>query len=200
MRLHLHQCQLDFAISFFGGKSSFQSPIYSQDSGESQMLPKKSTVLGGHNITEEALLPYFQASRHFARLFSKWHIFTHLHNQMHINVKKFMRYWSIIVVGLTQLYVCSIWSSIKIWDVYFPDNLCFSLECETLTCSTFMCWYYWFFFFQKFDIWPVLVRVDYSPSRVDLAALRGGKYVELVNLVPWKVTNLIWLDTYKVQC
>lgn len=44
------------------------------------------------------------------------------------------------------------------------------------------------FFFQKFDIQPIVVRVDYSPSRVDLAALRGGKYVELVNLVPWKVT------------
>ncbi|KAM7474898.1 hypothetical protein LguiB_022141 [Lonicera macranthoides] len=63
MRLHLHQCQLDFLISFFGGKSSLhdQSPISPQDSSESQMLPKKSTVLGGHNITEEALLPYFQA-------------------------------------------------------------------------------------------------------------------------------------------
>lgn len=45
-------------------------------------------------------------------------------------------------------------------------------------------------FFQKFDIWPVFVRVDYSPSRVDLAALRGGKYVELVNLVPWKGVEL----------
>ena len=43
-------------------------------------------------------------------------------------------------------------------------------------------------YFQKFDIQPIVVRVDYSPSRVDLAALRGGKYVELVNLVPWKVT------------
>lgn len=41
--------------------------------------------------------------------------------------------------------------------------------------------------FQKFDISPVIVRVDYSPCHVDLAALRGGKYVELVNLVPWKV-------------
>ncbi|XP_048433003.1 autophagy-related protein 2 [Pyrus x bretschneideri] len=45
-------------------------------------------------------------------------------------------------------------------------------------------------YFQKFDIWPILVRVDYSPSRVDLAALRGGKYVELVNLVPWKGVEL----------
>lgn len=45
-------------------------------------------------------------------------------------------------------------------------------------------------YFQKFDIWPVLVRVDYSPCRVDLTALRGGKYVELVNLVPWKGVEL----------
>lgn len=42
-------------------------------------------------------------------------------------------------------------------------------------------------FLQKFDIQPVLIRVDYCPHHVDLAALRGGKYVELVNLVPWKV-------------
>lgn len=42
---------------------------------------------------------------------------------------------------------------------------------------------------QKFDIWPVSVRVDYSPHHVDLAALTGGKYAELVNLVPWKVRN-----------
>lgn len=48
-----------------------------------------------------------------------------------------------------------------------------------------------FFSPQKFDRWPILVRVDYSPSRVDLAALRGGKYVELVNLVPWKVYCLL---------
>ncbi|KAJ4963605.1 hypothetical protein NE237_023544 [Protea cynaroides] len=45
-------------------------------------------------------------------------------------------------------------------------------------------------YFQKFDIWPVLVRVDYSPCRVDLAALRNGRYVELVNLVPWKGVEL----------
>lgn len=42
---------------------------------------------------------------------------------------------------------------------------------------------------QKFDIWPVNVRVDYSPHHVDIAALTGGKYAELVNLVPWKVRN-----------
>ncbi|KAE9607271.1 putative vacuolar protein sorting-associated protein [Lupinus albus] len=45
-------------------------------------------------------------------------------------------------------------------------------------------------YFQKLDIWPILVRVDYSPSHVDLAALRHGKYVELVNLVPWKGVEL----------
>lgn len=49
--------------------------------------------------------------------------------------------------------------------------------------------------FQKFDIWPVLVRVDYSPCRVDLAALRAGKYVELVNLVPWKVSSSFLVST-----
>ncbi|KAK3024510.1 hypothetical protein RJ639_043702, partial [Escallonia herrerae] len=89
MCLHLHQCQLDFLINFFGGKCSSAelSSSYSRDSGESRVLPKKSTN-------------------------------------------------------------------------------------------------------PKFDLWPVVVRVDYSPCRVDLAALRGGKYVELVNLVPWKGVEL----------
>ncbi|XP_027161566.1 autophagy-related protein 2 [Coffea eugenioides] len=45
-------------------------------------------------------------------------------------------------------------------------------------------------FFQKFDIWPVLIRVDYVPSHFDLAALRSGKYVELVNLLTWKGVEL----------
>ncbi|KAK9676253.1 hypothetical protein RND81_11G064700 [Saponaria officinalis] len=45
-------------------------------------------------------------------------------------------------------------------------------------------------FFQKFDISPIVARVDYYPSRVDLAALSSGKYVELVNLVPWKGVEL----------
>ncbi|PQQ10892.1 autophagy-related protein 2 [Prunus yedoensis var. nudiflora] len=89
MLLHLHQCQLDFLISFFGAKSSSidQSPGCHQDSDGSKLLPAKSNNLAGPTIEEEAFLPYF----------------------------------------------------------------------------------------QKFDIWPILVRVDYSPSRVDLAALRGGK-------------------------
>ncbi|GAB2294813.1 hypothetical protein Dimus_029008 [Dionaea muscipula] len=45
-------------------------------------------------------------------------------------------------------------------------------------------------FFQKFDMWPVTLRVDYQPTQVDLAALSGGKYVELVNLVSWKGVEL----------
>ncbi|CAN0846557.1 Autophagy-related protein 2 [Linum grandiflorum] len=45
-------------------------------------------------------------------------------------------------------------------------------------------------YFQKFDVCPILIRVDYTPSRVDLTALGGGKYVELVNLVPWKGVEL----------
>ncbi|KAI3992000.1 hypothetical protein MKX01_014891 [Papaver californicum] len=45
-------------------------------------------------------------------------------------------------------------------------------------------------YFQKFDIWPVVFRVDYNPRRVDLAALGGGNYVHLVNLVPWKGIEL----------
>ncbi|XVE93352.1 hypothetical protein REPUB_Repub01dG0184500 [Reevesia pubescens] len=96
MRLHLHQSQLDFLISFFGEKSSSidQSTGCPQDP---ELLVKKSCNLARHAIASEALLPYF----------------------------------------------------------------------------------------QKFDIWPILVRVDYSPHYVDLAALREGKYVELVNIVPW---------------
>ncbi|XP_022725387.1 autophagy-related protein 2-like isoform X2 [Durio zibethinus] len=42
----------------------------------------------------------------------------------------------------------------------------------------------------QFDIWPILVRVDYRPRNVDMAALTGGKYVELVNIVPWKGVEL----------
>ncbi|KAG6653101.1 autophagy-related protein 2-like isoform X1 [Carya illinoinensis] len=45
-------------------------------------------------------------------------------------------------------------------------------------------------FFQKFDVWPVVVRVDYSPHHFDLTALSSGNYVELVNLVPWKGVEL----------
>lgn len=101
MRLHLHQSQLEFLISFFGGKSS-SSDNHLQDTGELDTPQKNAINLGSHSITEEALLPYF----------------------------------------------------------------------------------------QKFSISPVVVRIDYIPSRVDLAALGHGKYVELVNLFQWKGVEL----------
>ncbi|CAL0331331.1 unnamed protein product [Lupinus luteus] len=100
MLLHLHQCQLDFLVNFFGRKNSLNDQF--PDMEDTKSLPEKGKDLGSHSIAQEALLPYF----------------------------------------------------------------------------------------QKLDIWPILVRVDYSPSHVDLAALRHGKYVELVNLVPWKGVEL----------
>ncbi|KAK7362652.1 hypothetical protein VNO77_04771 [Canavalia gladiata] len=106
MLLHLHQCQLDFFVNFFGRKNALndQLPNNCQDLEGSKTTGKtwKSKDLAFHSIAQEALLPYF----------------------------------------------------------------------------------------QKLDIWPILVRVDYSPKHVDLAALRHGKYVELVNLVPWKGVEL----------
>ncbi|XP_042010963.1 autophagy-related protein 2-like isoform X1 [Salvia splendens] len=102
--LHLHQRQLEFFISFFGGKNSpaESSSSIPTDKSNSGDLFEKSDNVEGRGISEEAFLPYF----------------------------------------------------------------------------------------QKFDIWPMLVRVDYIPSHVDLTALRGGKYVELVNLLPWKAVEL----------
>ncbi|CAM8937754.1 unnamed protein product [Rhodiola kirilowii] len=97
MLVHLHQSQLDFLTSFFGGISSSVDSDPHGISG-SHLAVSKSRTVGGQTITEEALLP----------------------------------------------------------------------------------------FFQKFDILPVLLRVDYTPRGVDLPALGGGKYAELVNIVPWK--------------
>ncbi|XP_076951315.1 autophagy-related protein 2-like [Bidens hawaiensis] len=45
-------------------------------------------------------------------------------------------------------------------------------------------------FFQKFSISPVVIRVDYIPSHVDLVALGHGKFVELVNVFQWKGVEL----------
>ncbi|URE12311.1 ATG C terminal domain [Musa troglodytarum] len=45
-------------------------------------------------------------------------------------------------------------------------------------------------FFQKCDVRPVVVRVDYIPRHFDAAALRRGNYAELLNLVPWKGIDL----------
>ncbi|CAN6439012.1 unnamed protein product [Victoria cruziana] len=45
-------------------------------------------------------------------------------------------------------------------------------------------------FFQKCDIYSSILCVDYIPQHIDLAALGGGNYVELLNLVPWKGIEL----------
>ncbi|GKV37988.1 hypothetical protein SLEP1_g45946 [Rubroshorea leprosula] len=45
-------------------------------------------------------------------------------------------------------------------------------------------------YFQKIDIWPILIRVDYSPHRVDIGALKVGRYAELMNIFPWKGIEL----------
>lgn len=105
LRLHLHQRQLDFLVSFFGNEDLSQdwSSGVQNDLGGSEVLPQNAQCAPMWNaVVDEALLPYF----------------------------------------------------------------------------------------QKFDIKPFSVRVDYIPQRVDLAALGGGKYVELVNLVPWKGIEL----------
>ncbi|CAN1133503.1 Autophagy-related protein 2 [Linum perenne] len=105
IRVHLHQSQLDFLISFFTPEGVSADGQKHPSGVES--LAISSADLAGHSIAPEALLPYFQAS-----------------------------------------------------DII------------------------------KFDVSPILIRVDYTPSRVDLTALGGGKYVELVNLVPWKGVEL----------
>ncbi|WOL12704.1 autophagy-related protein [Canna indica] len=45
-------------------------------------------------------------------------------------------------------------------------------------------------FFQKCEVKPVVVRIDYIPRYFDPAALTRGNYVELLNLVPWKGIDL----------
>jgi autophagy-related protein 2 len=45
-------------------------------------------------------------------------------------------------------------------------------------------------FFQKVVIWGTGVCVHYCPRRVDIAALRDGDFLELLNLVPWGGVDL----------
>jgi autophagy-related protein 2 len=63
--LHLHQSQLDFLISFFGPKSlsAGQSSDQDQNSDSAKTSATNSSNLAGHTIANEALLPFFQASR-----------------------------------------------------------------------------------------------------------------------------------------
>ncbi|XP_051146509.1 autophagy-related protein 2 isoform X2 [Andrographis paniculata] len=64
IRLHLHQSQLDFLISFFGGERSSADPSSSSslDSSKSGELLEKCESLRGCSISEEAFLTYFQES------------------------------------------------------------------------------------------------------------------------------------------
>jgi autophagy-related protein 2 len=45
-------------------------------------------------------------------------------------------------------------------------------------------------FFQKVVIWGSGVCIDYRPRRIDVAALREGDFLELLNLVPWGGVDL----------
>jgi autophagy-related protein 2 len=45
-------------------------------------------------------------------------------------------------------------------------------------------------YFQKVVIWGTGVSVDYCPRTVDIAALRDGDFLELLNLVPWGGVDL----------
>lgn len=63
MILHLHQCQLDFLVNFFGERSSSgnRSSGQSLDSDGSKSISTTKSQ-DGLTLAEEALLPYFQAS------------------------------------------------------------------------------------------------------------------------------------------
>lgn len=64
MLLHLHQCQLDFLVNFFGEKSSSgnqSSSGHPLDSDGSKTISTTKSP-AGLTFAEEALLPYFQAS------------------------------------------------------------------------------------------------------------------------------------------
>ncbi|KAJ3694804.1 hypothetical protein LUZ60_000181 [Juncus effusus] len=45
-------------------------------------------------------------------------------------------------------------------------------------------------FFQKFDVRPLVIKVDYIPRQFDPVSLSRGNYAELLNLVPWKGIDL----------
>ncbi|XP_057821623.2 autophagy-related protein 2 isoform X2 [Cryptomeria japonica] len=45
-------------------------------------------------------------------------------------------------------------------------------------------------FFQKCEIRPLTIHVDYIPRRFNFVALKGGNYAELLNLFSWKGINL----------
>lgn len=70
MLLHLHQCQLNFLVDFFGRKNPLNDhfPNNCHDSEGSKSFTEKSKDHACHSITQEALLPYFQVSIDFKKL------------------------------------------------------------------------------------------------------------------------------------
>lgn len=62
--LHLHQGQLDFLVSFFGGKNQSvdRSPSHCHASYGKNLSSTNDSSSASHTVSEEALLPYFQAS------------------------------------------------------------------------------------------------------------------------------------------
>uniref|UniRef100_A0A0D9WP46 Autophagy-related protein 2 n=1 Tax=Leersia perrieri TaxID=77586 RepID=A0A0D9WP46_9ORYZ len=45
-------------------------------------------------------------------------------------------------------------------------------------------------FFQKFDVKPLVVHINYIPRHFDPVALSKGNYAELLNILPWKGIDL----------
>ncbi|KAJ1298677.1 hypothetical protein BS78_01G472100 [Paspalum vaginatum] len=45
-------------------------------------------------------------------------------------------------------------------------------------------------FFQKFDVKPLILHINYIPRQFDPVALGKGNYAELLNILPWKGIDL----------
>ncbi|AQK83608.1 Retrovirus-related Pol polyprotein LINE-1 [Zea mays] len=45
-------------------------------------------------------------------------------------------------------------------------------------------------FFQKFDVKPLILHINYIPRQFDPIALSKGNYAELLNILPWKGIDL----------
>lgn len=69
MLLHLHQCQLNFLVDFFGRKNPLNDPFPNNchDLEDSKSFPEKSKDHACLSIAQEALLPYFQVSINFKK-------------------------------------------------------------------------------------------------------------------------------------
>jgi hypothetical protein len=43
--------------------------------------------------------------------------------------------------------------------------------------------------YQKFDVKPLILHINYIPRQFDPIALSKGNYAELLNILPWKVNS-----------